>query len=434
MEAVMEMDRMEAASVLRIEGGRPLTGTLSVGGSKNACLAVLASVPLVDGVITLTNLPDISDVAIKLQLLEDFGITVRRQGNEVTLDTTGLRYFEPDELHVRRIRTSFYLLGPLLTRFGKARLPMPGGCSIGDRPVDFHMKGLARFGADVELANGFYVAEGTNLRGNEIHFDFPSAGATQHLMATACLIPGVTTIDNAAVEPEVIQLADFLKACGARIEGVGTSRLTIIGVERLNGAEYRIPEDRIQVGTYLLAGAITGGSVTCRDILPAYQTAMIMKLQEMGADVVEGHDFVTVGASSRLKGVKVRTMPYPGFATDMQQPFAALASLAEGASQIEETIYENRFGHVRELNRMGAEVSTSGRTATFLGVEKLSGATVEASDLRAGACLVLAGLAAEGTTHIHNVHYIDRGYEHLEDKLNELGASVERLIGEAPVS
>jgi len=431
MEAVFGMDLV--SSVLRIQGGSPLVGEVSVGGSKNACLAVLASVPLVDGVITLTNLPDISDVAIKLELLQGFGIRVERDGDRVTLDTTGLRYFEPDELHVRRIRTSFYLLGPLLARFGKARLPMPGGCSIGDRPVDFHMKGLARLGATVDLDSGHYTATGERLQGAEIHFDFPSAGATQHMMATACLVPGVTTIDNAAVEPEVLQLADFLTACGARLEGVGTSRITVYGVERLHGADYRIPEDRIQVGTYLLAGAITGGSVTCRDILPDYQTALLTKLQEMGADVEEGNDYVTVGASRRLRSVKVRTMPYPGFATDMQQPFAALLTLADGASQIEETIYENRFGHVRELTRMGADVTNSGRTATFVGVERLSGAMVEASDLRAGACLVLAGLAAQGTTHVHNVHFIDRGYENLEANLRALGASVERVSGEAPV-
>jgi len=418
MKAVMD--------VLRIEGGRRLSGVVDVPGSKNAALAILASVPVINGVVTLTNLPDVSDVRTKLKLLEQFGAVVEQLEGATRIDLRGLTHFEPDEQHVRSIRTSFYLLGPLMARVGKAKLPMPGGCNIGARPVDYHMKGLAAMGYTLEQESGHYVGSAQNALGSEIHFDFPSAGATQHLMATAALTPGQTVITNAAMEPEVQALAAFLEQAGARIEGAGTSTITIQGVRQLGDVTFRVPEDRIQAGTYLMAGAITGGDVTVRGILPLAQSAVVNKLREAGTLIEEGHDWLRLTAPERLEHVRVRTMPYPGFATDMQQPMAAVLTLAEGTSTIEETIYEGRYGHVNELNRMGADIEYHGRTFTIRGVERLSGADVEASDLRAGAALVLAGLAASGTTTVRNVHFIDRGYQDLEQTLNGLGASVKR--------
>ncbi len=413
--------------VFRIRGGNPLCGTIEVPGSKNAALAVLSSIPLVQGTVTLHNVPEISDVRIKLALLEDFGAKVERHEGTVVIDCSGFHYHEPDETRVRPIRTSFYLLGPLLARMGKAHLPMPGGCLIGARPVDFHIKGLELLGAKVEVLNGTYIAETGGLKGTEIYFDFPSAGATQHLMATATLATGTTVIHNAAMEPEVVSLAGFLNCVGARIEGAGTSTITVTGVAELGSGEFRIPADRLQAGTYLMAGAITKGDVTVTGILPENQTATVTKLKEAGAEISEGPDWVRVSSSARLSGIRVKTMPYPGFPTDMQQPMAAVLTLANGNSAIEETIYESRIGHVPELNRMGAKVRVEGRTTTIEGVETLTGAVVQASDLRAGAGLCLAALAAEGESLIKNVHFIDRGYDDLEGRLNSLGATVERL-------
>lgn len=413
--------------VLRITGRNRLQGVVEVPGSKNASLAILSSVPLSKGTVVLHNVPEISDVQIKLALLEDFGAIVKWHEGTVYIDCSQLRYHEPDETRVRPIRTSFYLLGPLLARLGKAFLPMPGGCLIGARPVDFHLKGLELLGAKVEMVNGCYTASSEGLHGAEIYFDFPSAGATQHLMATSTLAKGTTIIHNAAMEPEVVSLAQFLNAMGARIEGAGTSTITVIGVEELGECEFTIPADRVQAGTYLLAAAVTKGDVTVQGILPEYQTATVNKLREAGAEVSEGPDWVRVVCEKRLKGIKVKTMPYPGFPTDMQQPMAAVLTTAKGNSVVEETIYESRIGHVPELNRMGAKIRVEGRSTLIEGVPMLTGAVVHASDLRAGAGLCLAALGAEGETFIRNVHFIDRGYDHLEARITALGGEIERL-------
>jgi UDP-N-acetylglucosamine 1-carboxyvinyltransferase len=324
----------------------------------------------------------------------------------------------------------------MLARVGRVELPAPGGCKIGQRPVDFHLKGLALLGATVELEGGRYIASTNGLKGAEIYLDFPSAGATQHLMSAAVLAEGVTVIQNAAVEPEVTTLAAFLNRMGARIEGAGTSTISIIGVERLEPCEFRVPSDRLQAGTFMLAAAATRGDVTVRGIMPDNQTALVNKLREAGVEVSEGPDWIRVEATRRLKGIRVKTMPYPGFPTDIQQPMAAVLCLAEGTSVVEETIYESRTGHVPELQRMGARIRVEGGRLTFInGVDRLRGANVEASDLRAGAALVVAGLAAEGETVIRNVHFIDRGYENLEASLQNLGASIERVeIGESDLS
>lgn len=416
-------------SSLLIGGGARLEGDVDVAGSKNTALALLSAVVMVEGTTTLLNVPDVSDTRTKAQLLEQFGAKVRWDGNTLFVDCTTIYGGEADEAMVRSIRTSFYLLGPLLARIGRVALPAPGGCKIGARPVDFHLKGLAALGADVSLSGGVYQARARRLEGSEIYLDFPSAGATQHIMTTAALAHGSTVIQNAAMEPEVTALAAFLNRLGARIEGAGTSSITITGVRSLQPCEYRVPADRLQAGTYMIAGAMTKGDVTVRGILPEDQAAVVSKLREAGAEITDGPDWIRVQAMDRLAGIRIKTMPYPGFPTDMQQPMAAALTLAEGQSAVEETIYESRIGHVQELNRMGADVRQEGRTSIILGVDKLHGATVVASDLRAGAALVLAALAAEGETVVKNIHFIDRGYEKLEQTLTSLGARIERVPG-----
>lgn len=417
-------------SALVISGGRRLLGDVDVAGSKNSALALLSAVVLAEGTTVLHNIPDVSDIRTKAALLEVFGAKISWKGNSVYIDCSNLRNGEADEEMVRSIRTSFYLLGPLVARLGRVTLPAPGGCKIGARPVDLHMKGLALMGAHIDLANGVYTLEVDRLNGAEIYLDFPSAGATQHLMTTAALANGITVIQNAAMEPEVVTLADMLNRMGARIEGAGTSTVTIQGCTSLHPCEFRVPCDRLQAGTYMLAGAITGGDVTVRGILPENQTALVNKLRETGAEVNEGPDWIRVATTERPRGCRIKTMPYPGFPTDMQQPMAAYLALAEGVSVVEETIYESRIGHVQELNRMGANIIQESRSSIINGVSRLRGTAVVSSDLRAGAALVLAGLAAEGETIVRNVHFIDRGYEQLESTLRTLGGDIHRVAEE----
>lgn len=417
-------------NILKIQGGQPLRGSVDIAGSKNAALAILASVPLVKGEVVLRNVPEISDIHIKLGLLRRLGVESEFREGTLFIDTSGLQKAELPEEDVRKIRTGFYMLGPLLMRLGAISLPMPGGCKIGARPVDFHLKGLRALGVTIETLSGNYVASSAGVAGTEIYLDAPSAGATQHLLATATLVPGNTVIQNASIEPEVVSLAGFLSAAGAKIEGAGTSTITISGVDVLQSCEYSVPADRMQAGTYLLAGAITGGDVTCRGILPEEQTALVNKLREAGFHAEEGHDWVRVWAEGRGRGIRVKTMPYPGFPTDIQQPMAAVLALCDGPSSIEETIYESRIGHVGELERMGAHVRVEGRSTVIDGVKGLQGAVVEASDLRAGAALCLAAFAAKGETVIKNVVYIDRGYQDLEKNFTQLGGHIERLTEE----
>lgn len=418
-------------SLLHIEGGRPLHGTIEVPGSKNSALAIMSAVVLTEGATVLHNVPNVSDTETKSSILESFGATVEWREGSLFIDCADIHAGDPSVESFRKIRTSFYMLGPLLARIGKVCIPASGGCKIGARPVDYHLKGLSQMGAEIELRDGMYHAEAKELRGTEIYLDFPSAGATQHLMTTAVLAKGMTVIKNAAMEPEVTALADFLVRMGAKIEGAGTGEVLIIGKESLEACEFRVPSDRIQAGTYLLAGAITGGEVTVTGITPDSQSPVVSKLREAGADVTEAPDCITVSAKNRLRGIRIRTMPWPGFPTDIQQPVASVLALADGVSAIEETIYESRIGHVAELNRMGANIRVEGgRTSVIQGVEKLRGAQVQASDLRAGAALVIAGLAAEGETTISNVHFIDRGYENLEQNMTKLGAKIKRVEGQ----
>lgn len=414
-------------NIFRINGGSRLVGEVDVAGSKNTALAILSAVVLVDGAVVLHNVPNLSDTRTKAALLERFGAKVVWREGSMFIDCTGIREGDADEETVRSIRTSFYLLGPLLARVGKVTLPAPGGCQIGARPVDFHLKGLAQFGANVSLEAGTYVASVDKLVGTEIYLDFPSAGATQHLMATAVLAEGITTITNAATEPEVCALAAFMNRMGARIEGAGTSEISIMGVKSLHGGEFRIPADRVQAATYLIGGAITRGDVTVNGIEPEHQTALVTKLKETGVTITEGHDWIRASAKGKLKGTDVITMPYPGFPTDYQQPLSALLAVCEGVSVIEEKVYESRIGHIQQLNRMGASIRLEGRSAIITGVPNLRGSVVHASDLRAGAALVLAGLAAEGETVVKNIHFVDRGYQDFEQTLTSLGAQIERV-------
>lgn len=414
---------------LTIEGGRALRGEVAVAGSKNGALGLLAAVVLSSEPIVLENAPDIADVNAKLRLLTRFGVVCENENGVIRLDPSGVTDGNPEEETVRSIRTSFFLLGPLLARNGKVRIAAPGGCKIGARPVDFHIRGLRAMGAEIDFDHGVYTAKADRLKGATIYLDSPSPGATNHLMSTATLADGITVIQNAAMEPEVVALAGMLNCMGARVEGAGTSTIMVTGKPQLGGCRYRVPADRMQAGTYLVAAAATRGDVTVRGVLPEDQIPIVNKLRETGASVEEGGDWIRVRASERPKAVRVRTMPHPGFPTDMQQPMCALLTEGLGTSEIEETIYENRIGHIDELNRMGADIRLSGKTAIVAGVNNLRGAVVEATDLRCGAALVVAGLAADGLTQIKNVHHIDRGYERFEDNLRSLGAEIRR---EAP--
>ncbi len=413
----------------KIAGGTPLTGAVTISGSKNAALALMAGALLIEGEVFLHNTPQIEDVFTMIALLEGLGVQTAWQGNTLYLDTRTLRVAEPNPQLVNRMRASFYIFGPLLARLGYAKMPHPGGCQIGSRPVNFHINGLRALGATIhENGSHFYTAQTLGLAGARIYLDMPSAGATQQLMTAAVYASGLTVIENAAMEPEVVNLANFLNAAGARVEGAGTSTIYIQGPATLrNQVEFSVIPDRLEAGTFALAAAITRGEVTLEKVMPEHLHALLAKLREAGVQVRETEDSVTIRATDRPKPLDIRTMPYPGFPTDLQQPMCALLTLADGASRVLETIYENRTQHVPELQKMGADIVAEGRTILIRGVEKLKGARVRATDLRGGAALVVAALAAQGETSIEEIEHIDRGYEQLEQKLGSLGAQIERV-------
>lgn len=417
---------MVSLDKIRIQGGRRLQGTVRTSGSKNATLAIMAASVLSEEQVTLRNIPHIGDTHIMIELLHELGASTHfTDESTLVIDSGSICRFEaPNEL-VRRMRASFCVLGPLLARFGYARIPVPGGCDIGARPVNFHLDGLKKLGANIQLEHGIYTAEARHLEGTSIYLDFQSAGATQHLMTAACLASGTTVIENCATEPEVVDLATFLNTLGARIEGAGTTTITIHGVDSLGGGSYTVIPDRMEAGTFAVAAAITGGDIVIENALLDHMRPVISKLRETGVTVVED-DGLHISSSGRLSAVDIKTMPHPGFPTDMQQPFAAMLSIAEGTSVITENIYESRFRYVNELNRMGADIKVQGSTAVITGVERLTGAPVTATDLRAGAALICAGLAAEGETEIVGVEHIDRGYENVVGKLQALGADILR--------
>ncbi len=411
-----------------IEGGKPLSGSIKVSGAKNAALPIMAGVILSTEPVRLTNVPALNDVETMAKVLQAIGIKSSCLGGNVyQFDASGPVIDEAPYELVKTMRASFFVMGPLLARLKKARVPLPGGCAIGVRPVNIHLKGFEALGAQVSIEGGCAVAVAEKLRGARIILDFPSVGATENLMMAATLAEGRTVIDNAAQEPEIVDLAKFLNAIGAKIEGAGSPSITIDGVERLGGGEYRVMPDRIEAGTFAVMGAMTGGPIRVENCDPDHLLALINKLREMGADITTEADAIIVKADRRLRAIEVKTLPYPGFATDLQAQLMAAMCLAEGSSSVTETIFENRFMHVSELARMGASITIHDRTAVVHGVKTLQGAPVSATDLRAGAAMVLAGLVAEGRTEISQVYHIDRGYEDLVGRILKLGASIQRI-------
>ena len=412
-----------------ITGGRRLQGDVKVSGAKNAALPILASVLLGGGECVVSNVPRVVDVLTMGKLLRLLGASVQVEGDRVVMKMDALRSSEAPYELVRTMRASVVVLGPLLARWGEATVSLPGGCAIGTRPVNLHLAGLEKLGATVTVEHGYIKAKAARLKGARICLDFPTVTGTENLMLAACLAEGTTVIENVAKEPEILDLAAFLVKRGARIAGAGTDLITIEGVKELRGADHEVIPDRIEAGTYLAAGAITGGDVCVKDCRPSHLEAVITKLRETGAEIVENKESVRIKASGRLKSVDVKTYPYPGFATDMQAQMMALMCVAQGTSVITETVFESRFIHVPELRRMGAEIKVDGSHAVVTGTAKLSGAPVMASDLRASAGLIVAGLAAEGETEIARVYHLDRGYERIEDKLSGLGAAIRRVPG-----
>lgn len=412
---------------LKIRGGRRLVGEVRTSGAKNAALPILAASLLTAGDLRLKNVPDLADVRTMLKLLEGMGVKVAREGSDVTLNAGAVTStVAPYEL-VKTMRASILTLCPLAARFGSAQVSLPGGCAIGARPVDQHIKGLRALGAEVEIEHGYVHAKCSRLKGARIVTDMVTVTGTENLLMAAVLAEGTTIIENAACEPEVEDLANCLNAMGAKIRGAGTSTMTIEGVEALHGAEHSVIADRIEAGSFLCAAAATKGDVLVTHCVPHDLEAVIGKLREMGAEVETGEDWIRLRMAVRPLPVRIRTAPHPGFPTDMQAQFMAVLCLAGGASSITETIFENRFMHVPELARMGAKISIDGHTALIAGVEALEGADVMATDLRASASLVIAALAAEGQSTVDRLYHLDRGYEHMEAKLKALGADIERV-------
>lgn len=412
---------------LKILGGLPLVGEVQAAGAKNAALPILCASLLTADPMELSNVPQLQDIATTIRLLKLLGVKTERDEERLTLQADSLVSTEAPYELVKTMRASILVLGPLLARFGEARVSLPGGCAIGQRPVDQHIKGLQAMGAQIEIEQGFVVARASRLKGARIVTDMVTVTGTENLMMAACLAEGETILENAAREPEVVDLAKVLVAMGAQIEGAGTDRLVIRGVERLHGASHRIMADRIETGTFLCAAAACGGDVTVRATDPWSMDVTIDRLRETGATLTSGPDWVRLQANGRPRAVSVRTAPYPGFATDMQAQFMALDAVAEGTATVVETIFENRFMHVQELRRLGANIRIEGNTAIVQGVPALSGATVMATDLRASASLVIAGLAARGETTVERIYHLDRGYARMEARLQALGARIERV-------
>ncbi|WP_352426141.1 UDP-N-acetylglucosamine 1-carboxyvinyltransferase [Aminomonas paucivorans] len=421
----MENGVKDVTSRLVIQGGTPLRGSLTAQGAKNAALPVMASALLLKGRrLTLDRVPNLHDIHTMADLLRHLGVQIEFKGQRMTLDVPENLQWETPSALVRKMRASSLVLGPLIARCGRAILPLPGGCAIGSRPMDFHLKGLAKMGASFDLVHGAVHAETPRLRPGRIYLDFPSVGATENLLMAAVLTEGETIIENAAREPEIVNLAETLRAMGAQVEGEGSGTLRVEGQKDLQDAEVRIIPDRIEASTYLLAGVITRGRVTVKDIVPDHIEALLSKLEEAGVGIQIQGDSVTVQAPDRWKGVSLKTLPYPGFPTDLQPQIMATLTLAEGTSVIHESVFDARFLHVGEFKRMGAKIELQGNTAVVTGVSELVGADVHASDLRAGAALVLLGLAARDETTIHELGHIWRGYEGLVEKLRALGANV----------
>ena len=413
-----------------VQGGGKLSGHVNISGAKNAAVAILPASLLVDGVCRIENVPDISDVRLLLEILRNMGASIRRFGrNTLEIDCSRVKNATAPIDLVRRIRASYYLIGAELGRFGHARVAMPGGCNFGVRPIDQHIKGFEAMGANVEQVGGYVCADAPEggLQGGHVYLDIVSVGATMNILLAAVLCSGMTIIENCAKEPHIVDLANFLNAMGAKVSGAGTDVIKVRGVKRLAGGSYTIIPDQIEAGTYMAAAAAVGGDVLIENIIPKHLDCITAKLREMGAKVTEYDDSIRVEADHRLRRSNVKTMPYPGFPTDMQPQIAVCMALAEGTSLVTEGIYDNRFRYTAELNRMGASIQVESKTAVIDGVEQLHGCEVRACDLRAGAAMVIAALSAEGTTTIEDAHYIERGYEDIIGKFAALGGRIRRI-------
>ncbi len=413
---------------LIVNGGTCLDGDIRISGAKNAVLPILAATLLADGAATIENVPHLHDVTTTVELLGCMGVMVSIDEKlSVEVDVSTIENYTAPYHMVKTMRSSILVLGPLLTRFGQAEVSLPGGCAIGSRPVDLHIKGLREMGAEIEVSNGYIHAKAKRLKGARLILDVVTVTGTENLMMAASLAEGGTIIGNAAREPEVVDLANFINAMGGKISGAGTDTITIEGVEHLTGKRYRVLPDRIETGTYLVAAAITGGKIRVKDTSPGLLDAVIEKLKEAGATIEVGEDWISLDMKGRrAKSVNIRTAPYPAFPTDMQAQFAALNTIADGTATIVETVFENRFMHVQELKRMGADIEVEGNTAIIRGVDKLTAAPLMATDLRASASLIIAGLVAKGETEVQRIYHIDRGYENIEEKLALLGAKIHR--------
>ncbi len=417
-----------------IKGGNPLAGEVEIGGAKNAALGILAAAIMTDETVRIDNLPDVQDINVLLEAISEIGASVTRVSRTSALiNGSGIGSISVDYEYIKKIRASYYLLGALLGKYKKAEVPLPGGCNIGSRPIDLHLKGFKALGAKVRISHGSIIAEADHLKGSHIYLDTVSVGATINIMMAAAMAEGRTIIENAAKEPHVVDAANFLNSMGANIKGAGTDVIRIRGVEKLHATEYSIIPDQIEAGTFMFAAAATRGDVIVKNVIPKHLEATTAKLVEIGCQVEEFDDAVRVVATKRLHNTNVKTLPYPGYPTDMQPQIGVALAIAKGTSIVTESIFENRFKYVDELIRMGADIKVEGNTAVIYGTEKLMGARVSAPDLRAGAALVIAGLAAEGITIVDDIIYIQRGYENFEQKLRSLGAEIERVSSEKEI-
>ncbi|MCF0134028.1 MAG: UDP-N-acetylglucosamine 1-carboxyvinyltransferase [Blautia sp.] len=417
-----------------IKGGIPLRGEVEIGGAKNAALAILSASIMTDETVTIENLPDVRDINVLLEAIAGIGAVVQRiDKSTVKINGSTIGDLSVDYEYIKKIRASYYLLGALLGKYKKAIVPLPGGCNIGSRPIDQHIKGFKALGADVDIKNGAIVAKAENLRGNHIYLDVVSVGATINIILASAMAPGRTILENAAKEPHVVDVANFLNSMGANIKGAGTDVIRIKGVEKLHKTEYSIIPDQIEAGTFMFAAAATGGDVLVKSVIPKHLEATSSKLEEIGCIVEEFDDAVRVCAPGKLHHTNVKTLPYPGYPTDMQPQIAVTLAISEGSSIVTESIFENRFKYADEIRRMGANIKVEGNSAIINGVGKLTGARVSAPDLRAGAALVIAGLSAEGITIVDDIVYIQRGYERFEEKLKSLGAEIEKVSSEKEI-
>ena len=417
-----------------IKGGNPLVGEVEIGGAKNAALAILSAAVMTDETVTIENLPNVRDINVLLNAIQEIGAKVDRiDAHTVKINGSFIRDFNVDNEYIRKIRASYYLIGALLGKYKRAEVALPGGCNIGSRPIDLHLKGFSALGANVDIKHGLVLASAEKLTGTHIYLDKVSVGATINIMMAASMAEGKTIIENAAKEPHVVDVANFLNSMGAQIRGAGTDVIRIVGVEKLHKTEYSIIPDQIEAGTFMFAAAATKGDVTVKNVIPKHLEATTAKLLEIGCEVEEFDDAVRVVASKPLHHTQVTTLPYPGFPTDMQPQMAVVLGISEGTSTVTESIFENRFKYVDELTRMGATIKVEGNSAIIYGTDGFTGARVSAPDLRAGAALVIAGLAAEGITIVDDIVYIQRGYENFEGKLKSLGAEIERVTSEKEI-